>query len=385
MSLTRRNFIRIAGSAAIITASGLTTTACDTMPDSAIAPWQGPDPSESDPRVAALSYAVLAPNPHNMQPWLVDISRPDEVMLYCDGARLLPETDPFFRQIMIGHGTFLELLDLAAAAQGYRTEVSYFPQGEFAEAAIDGRPVARIHFVAATDPQADPLFAEIRHRRSNKEPYDATKPLLAEHAAALSSDIGDECCGVTLTTDVALVGRLRDLTWAAMEIEIRTPRTFRESIDRMRLGADEIAASPDGIDVHGTMIWWGKRLGFVSRESLADPESSAFQMGLDMQRELSYTAMAFAWLTTPDNSRTSQVEAGRAYARLNLLATQLGVAMHPMSQLLQEYPEMADKQGQFLEAVGAEPGATVQMLARLGYGEAPGPSPRRRLADITMA
>ena len=97
-------------------------------------PWPsragaGPDRDETDPRRRALAWALLAPNPHNLQSWAVDLSRPDTIVLHVDAARLLPQTDPFSRQILIGHGCFLEILAMAAAADGYRTEVTLFPDG----------------------------------------------------------------------------------------------------------------------------------------------------------------------------------------------------------------------------------------------------------------
>jgi hypothetical protein len=39
-----------------------------------------------------------------------------------DLARLLPATDPFSRQIMMSHGTSLELLDIAARERGLRAD-----------------------------------------------------------------------------------------------------------------------------------------------------------------------------------------------------------------------------------------------------------------------
>jgi len=75
-----------------------------------------------------LSYAILAPHSHNLQSWLVDLRQPDEITLYCDLSRLLPETDPYSRQIMMSHGTFLELLDLAARQKGLRAEIELFPR-----------------------------------------------------------------------------------------------------------------------------------------------------------------------------------------------------------------------------------------------------------------
>ena len=76
---------------------------------------------------------------------------------------------------------------------------------------------------------------------------------------------------------------------------------------------------------------------------------------------------AYAVLRTPSNSREDQIDAGRRWLRLNLTTTELGLALHPVSQALQEYPEMKmyrDTAHQML----ARPGETVQMLGRLGYG-----------------
>jgi len=61
--------------------------------------------------------------------------------------------------------------------------------------------------------------------------------------------------------------------------------------------------------------------------------------------------------------------------RYSLAVTALGLGTQPMSQAIQEFPEMTglyDATHQML----AQPGETVQMLARLGYGNAPIATPR---------
>ncbi len=73
MPLSRRKFILIAGSSAIIMAAGKTAIDLDEMPSTAIAAWSGSKSTEPDLRKRLLSYAILAPNPHNMQPWIVDL------------------------------------------------------------------------------------------------------------------------------------------------------------------------------------------------------------------------------------------------------------------------------------------------------------------------
>lgn len=384
MAVSRRGFIRVIGGGAIgAVALGAGLQGCDRMPASAVAGWNGPAARDSDPRRRALSWALLAPNPHNMQPWLVDLRREGEILLYVDPARLLPETDPFGRQIVIGHGTFLELLALAAGADGQDCEIAYFPEGQPDGGNLDGKPLARIR-LTPVNRAADPLFAQIPHRRSTKEPYE-TRTLTEAHLQGLQAAHRSTVAALTITTAPDLAARLRSLTERAMMTELETPRTLKESIERLRIGADAIAAQPDGIELHGPFFWWLSKLGLMTTEKAMTPGTMAWQGGIDYALGWARATPAFGWLTTAANDRVSQIEAGRAYVRLNLRATELGVAMHPVSQILQEYPEMADLQRDFLGAVGAAPGQTVQMLFRLGYCESVPPSPRRPLDALLMS
>jgi len=84
---------------------------------------------------------------------------------------------------------------------------------------------------------------------------------------------------------------------------------------------------------------------------------------------------AYAVITSAGNTRFEQIDAGRDWIRLQLAATSQGLAMQPVSQALQEYPEMAAHYRQAHELL-ASPGQTVQMLGRLGYGPEIDPSPR---------
>ena len=90
------------------------------------------------------------------------------------------------------------------------------------------------------------------------------------------------------------------------------------------------------------------------------------------------TTPAFFWLITEGNDRRTQINAGRAWARAQLAASAQGLAMQPLSQALQEYPEVAEPYTQIHALLQApRPQATVQMWARLGHAPAVGPSPRR--------
>jgi len=364
---TRRRFLKIMGSTAVIAAAGVGGFAVTRTPSDALKPWQlAGSEVYSDPRVRALSYAVLAPNPHNRQPWQVDLSEPDTAILYCDLERVLPETDPFERQILIGLGCFLELARLAAAEEGRALTLDPFPEGA-PDQNLDTRPIARMRFGEPGSATPDPLFAQVLLRRSLKEPYDTSRDVSKGSLTAIASVVPANVA-VTFNNEAAQRDSLRELTWNAHKIEVTTHRTNMESVDLMRIGKAEINANPDGIDIGGTAFLDAAALaGVISRKELADPTSQGFKIGLDMYQEFMYSAMAHLWLTTDGNSRFDQLNSGAAWLRVNLKATELGVGIHPLSQSLQEYAEMVP----FYEEVHsklAEPGHRIQMLGRLGYG-----------------
>ena len=297
--MDRRRFIKtIGGSGLVIAASGFSLTACDQMPESAIAPWSGPAPDLSD-REWMLSYAILAPNPHNRQPWLADLSKDNEITLFADPERVLPQTDPFGRQILIGHGTFLELLDIAAREKGYRAEITLFPNGEPAGDSLDigVKPVARIQLEKDVAVSADPLFKEILKRRSNKEPYEELylKPEDEEIIQSIPLLEGQRSGIATTEADVA---PLREFARLAVLKEIETPRTLLESVELTRIGAEEITKNPDGIDLHGPLFWWLKRFGLMSQEKAMTPGTLAYQGGIDYAMGWVEGTFNMGWLAT---------------------------------------------------------------------------------------
>lgn len=384
MAINRRRFIRIIGvSGAVLTLSAAGLSQCDQMPGTAVAPWKGPSPDIQDPRLKALSWALLAPNSHNLQPWIADLREADTVTLYVDPDRLLPETDPFGRQIIISQGTFLELLDLAAREEGFRLAITAFPNGQ--SEGLDGigsKPVARIQFMANDSLDKDPLFSQIPLRRSIKEPYDMARPLSANHEVALRDAHKDQAIALTLLREGSKVEALGRLSREAMLREIETPRTLLESIKVTRIGADEIALHRSGIDLHGPLFWWLKTLGLMTPEKAMTPGTMAYQGGIDYALSWANATPSFGWIATRGNSRADQLAAGRAYVRLNLKCTEIGVAIHPISQLLQEYAELQTLQKNFYDVMEIPQGQTVQMLFRLGYAAVTPPSPRRDIKDI---
>jgi hypothetical protein len=383
--VTRRAFIRILGtSAVVVAAGGAALSQVDQMPAAAVEGWKGPAPTVRDPRVHALSYALLAPNPHNLQPWIADLREANAITFYCDRSRSLPATDPYSRQITVGCGAFLELLRMAAAEQGFRAEIAVFPAGDWPANAVGDQPVCRVVFVPDASVARDPLLAQALKRRTNRGTYDATAVSTAD-AEGLQSAVAALPVQFGWTNEPARMAQLRAIAKKAWDIEMGKDATYFESVRVYRITAPEILKHRDGLSFHGPFFWSMAKLGLFSQEKALAGDQMARSQAFDfINPQLAHTP-AFAWLSTASNDRRAQLAAGAAYVRLNLKATEMELAVQPLSQALEEFSEMLPVLAEHKRAVGVAESATVQMFVRVGHASPVEPSPRRPLDAIVRA
>lgn len=379
--MQRRQFIRLAGGGVVAAATASLAACSKALPSEAIAAWNGPG-TEPDLRRWLLGYAILAPHSHNLQSWVVDLSEPDQILLRCDLERLLPETDPYSRQIMMSHGTFLELLDMAARERGYRTEITLFPEGAFGAQQLDDRPVARVRLHPDAAVVRDPLFVQVLKRHTNRSAYDLARPVPAEAWQAMGAAVQPHELrfGFAGVEQPEALAQQRAVAAEAWRIEMVTPRTIMESYQVLRVGADEVARHRDGLTLMDPLVVLLDRVGLFDRSHppAADDFATTSQIK-DFNAKLDSTP-GFLWMVSEGNDRVTQVNAGRAFMRVHLAATAQGVVLQPLQQALQEYAEQAQTHAQIRRLLGADaPGQTLQMWARVGYAPQVPPAPRRAL------
>jgi hypothetical protein len=383
---SRRQFINLVGGGVVLAASSHAIAGA--YPDRSVAAWQ-PIASDAEIRQWMLAHALLAPNPHNRQPWIADLRREGEISMMCDGERLLPETDPFGRQILIGCGAFLELAVEAAAERGYEVELTLFPNGEPPLSELPKDTIfAHLKVIKSSSVKPDPLFSFIRARHTNKGAYDSVKKISLEQLKNLEAVAGrfsapnSSLNGVL--DDPVKIKQMQEITRAAYEIELTTSRTYLESAKLFRIGPNEIEKHRDGISITGVMPRILSTLGMFNRFEVPVKGSSGYKQVMDRWSAFE-TGSGYLWMATTGNTRTKQIEVGRAYVRTHLLATSMKIDMHPLSQAVQEFVEVKAQNQAMYRLLELDPSkVTLQMVSRIGYGLNPSEGSPRRALDKDM-
>ncbi|GAB3127791.1 Acg family FMN-binding oxidoreductase [Novispirillum itersonii] len=380
MPLTRRGFLT-----GLLTAASAPAllSGCIGDDDDAYGPWQGPAP-DRDVRVRLTAWASLAPSSLNLQPWTVMLEGDSTLHLLADPERLHPVTDPTFRQTTISQGTFLELLSLAAAAEGYRATITLFPEGPYQTAReMKTHPVATVTLERDAAVLPPGLFAAVRTRRTSQQPFSLRALTSAERTALLAEARSVPGVGVGYLDRGPAFERLRALALEGLRLETATDEVAKEMARFIRLTPDEVARRRDGKVPLSYAMGVPIRMLYGSY-AFTDPESYLLRTTMARVAAQPETAAAFAWMVTAENSREDQIRVGRAYMRLDLQAAALGLGIQPLSGTLAGYPQ-AQPVRRDVEELLAGPGQQVQMLFRLGKLARPDRlTPRRAVTDLIV-
>ena len=380
--MERKKFIKIIGLGGVAMFTPTVLTRCSTSLASSRSAWQhGNTVKEyNDIRLKILSFAILAPNPHNTQSWVVDLSQENKILLSINKEHLLPMTDPVHRQIYMGQGTFLELLSMTANEFGFLAKVNLFPLGVDSIKDVGNSPIAEVKLIKKNIPK-DPLFKQIKNRITNRKNYDNRKATGREIKSLLSSfDHKKFPIKFVHETKKRLI--FNRLFTEAMKIETYTGRTHKETVSMLRFDNDEVVKYRDGFSYENLGITGMSRFFAEMFAGRDQAFSQSFkEKTVDTTKGQVESTGTFGLLYSKGNSRKDQVEVGRAYVRINLMATQIGLEIHPVSQILQEYSEMDNLKKELLKEVDLGFNR-IQMIFRVGQASKTPHSPRRKLTSF---
>ncbi|MFB6467246.1 Acg family FMN-binding oxidoreductase [Cytobacillus sp. Hz8] len=325
-----------------------------------------------DPRIRLVACGLLAANGHNMQPWKVKLDKrnPMAFYLYADSDRITDKVDPDSRQMMITQGTFLEYVKIAGEETGYQTAIKLFPEGLYNEKSLvesmKNKPVAKVT-LTKEKPQSNPLYASIFLPDTNRSAYQPTK-LTTGQINQLEHINGDAKLSVEIYQDKKNMDKLSDYAIKAAVIEAGVNRVMKESEIIFRANEYQKNKYRYGFSVDGqgtTGIMLGIKQGLVTLFPSLNKGKAASDLFIQSTRASVDSTPAYALIISKDNSRSSQVKSGMLYSKLILTAQKLGIVMQPLSQSLEEYPEMKDPYNHIHHDY-APGGGTIQMLVRLG-------------------
>ena len=302
-----------------------------------------------------VAAATRAPSIHNTQPWRFRASG-DRLDVFFDRERLLPVLDPTERQQTISCGIAVEFAVVALAARGRSAEVALLPD----DAAPDHLATVRVTGERAAT-EADAALAEaIGQRHTVRAPFlsRAVPDELVERIQREAGSFGTWVKSIDRAEEevatVFLISR-------AEEIEQGDPAYLAELRSWMRTDPGAVDGVPveavPGGDPHARPSNWLIRDFVAGDREHADflPAGDPDGPPPDVERP------TVVLMGTDEDDRDDWLEAGRALARVLLLATVAGLAASPLTQAL-DWPSTRSRLQARLDLVGHP-----QMLLRMGY------------------
>jgi len=377
-----------AGVAAVAVAGGLVWRAFDQGVFSvgngpAYEPWSSRRAGSERSPLRLVGAAILAASPHNTQPWLFHVTD-SHIDVYADTRRNIGTIDPYLREMYMGMGCALENLLIAAAHDGYATELRLMPD------AATPAYAARIQLSYAA-PAPSALHEAIPRRHTNRGSYDTTRPVpqkLLSELAGIGADVRE--VKVLWFSGESERRRVGELIVAATEAIIADRQQSGDSAKWFRSSRQDLQRLRDGITLDAQSLppfinAMAKILPRVSQE-----QADAAWLQATRERHVG-TAAAFGLLAVPDTQdNVMRLRGGRLWQRMHLWATTQGLAMQPLNQM----SERADRERQ----LGLQPkfgtalaelvdGPSLQALMpfRIGYPLSnAGVSPRRDVKSVLL-
>lgn len=378
--LTRRNFLKGLGAAAIIVAGGTVWRAAaggvfSAGQGPAYEPWTNWREAD-DARLNLIRAAILASNPHNSQPWLFRVVG-QQIDLFVDTQRRIGTIDPFLREMVIGAGAALTNLLLAARAAGYQPDLALMPSLD------DSTHVARVELSPGT-PDLSPLYEAIPRRHTDRAAFDLTRSVLREQLDDLGK-LADEFDDVKLMwiTEPQAVQIFRERTLEATQAIITDKQQSADSFAWQRSSWQELQEKRDGLtyDAQGM----GPAVTALVKALPSITQAQADQGWYDAMRDRQLaTAAAFGLILARDAMDNAQrIKVGQLWQLLHLQMTADGLSAQPLNQLVERRDRemqlgLEPRFGSALAEIVGNIGWSALMPFRIGYPTAqPLPSPRR--------
>ncbi|MFZ4401393.1 MAG: Acg family FMN-binding oxidoreductase [Bacteroidales bacterium] len=313
-----------------------------------------------------LHYASLAGSSHNSQPWKVEVYQNDSILIFADTSRLLDVVDPKGIELYISVGAFIENLDIAAKAYGYKTDITLFETG-----INSSLPAASIKLAKTGLHQNLEYLEELELRTTLRIPFDtmAIKNIDREKLVSIAPE---NIIFVPFNSPDGCFILKKELE--AYTIQAYQKDAQDELVSWMRFSNKDVNSKRDGLTPAGMGI---KGIsGFIVRNFMKPEDSkkeSFIKSGVEKTQKQVENCGGWIIISTEKEDASEWINIGRIYERINIQCRSLNLGFHPMNQIIEVPPIYQEVNDKILA------GRKIRFVARIGYvDEYPAPVSKRR-------
>ena len=287
-----------------------------------------------------IDAACRAPSIHNTQPWAWRVAG-HSIELYADPARRLVHADPHGRTLAISCGAALHHAQVAARGHGWQPTVERWPDGH------DSDLLARIVLTPGTRTAADVAQLRALYARQTDRRRFTSWPVRGDRLDRLAEVAQDWGAEAIALTDAVDRFRVEHLVSRAHAVQAADAALVEEH--RRWIGADPEEGVPVELVPSGEGLLPSRRPRFSGGQLLDDTHRVATTDGVVL-------------LCGTDDDRAAWVRTGEALGALWLHAVADGLAIVPLSQIIEVDVTRASLQHEVLLGL-----AVPHLLLRVGW------------------
>ena len=314
-----------------------------------------------------LFLASLAPSGHNTQPWFVQYLEPYHWIIGNDKSKWLPAVDPAQRETILSIGTFIQNLEYAAGYFGYVCHWNLLATTNQDERVMEVKLIKE-ELRNAFD------IAKIKNRRTVRSDF-LSDVLKKEDFEYLVNSEPEFIHYLPVTGKKSQF--INEQTIVANRLQAYRNPAQQELADWIRFSSKNAEKYRDGLttasmEIEGISGWTVRN--FYGRDDVMKKDFR--ERGIDNVKKQVSASAGWILITSKDNAVMTLLETGRRMQRLFLNVQERNIAIHPMTQILEE---AATKQT-LHQSIGIS--ETIQFILRTGYvKDYPPPVSLRRPVD----
>lgn len=362
--MNRRHFLKFSGEGILILGGMSMINACSGLKREDLPRSNGEKTSirglEKD-EMEILYLASLAPSGHNTQPWTVKIVEPKHWAIGSDKKRWLTAVDPNNRELLLGIGAFIENPVLAAGTFGYDVDVQIVAKNP------SDLDIAVIRLKKGNN--VDFPLEKIRKRRTVRNGY-KDQEIKTEDLKYITKHDAKSCMvpnvpsphsfyfpntspqGKYLREGIIEANRTQAYREPAQEELANWIRWSSKEAKQYRNGL-----TPESMEIKGIAGLFVRN--FYNRQSVL--KKSFRDQTVDIVSKQVNTCGGWLVVNSLDSNIPTLIEYGRVFENMLLRLRERMIAIHPMTQMLEEEPWKS----KIAKEMGL--GGDVQWILRIGY------------------